>query len=698
MKKVLLFLFFLNACSLIRAQFSEHIHIDQFGYLPNSLKIAVLSNPEIGFNSAFEYEPSSTLEIRRSSDDQVVFTGSPQQWNTGQVHEGSGDRGWWFDFSSLSTEGEYYIIDPLQQEQTGFFRIADDVYEEVMKAAGRMFYYNRCNAPKESTYAGNQWSDGDNFNNPLQDYECRFIFDAQNEALEKDLSGGWFDAGDYNKYVTFAHSAVHNLLWSYQENPDAFGDNWNIPESGNGIPDILDEVKWELDWLLKMNNEDGSTHIKMGSSTFSDNALAPPSLNTDPRFYGPTCSSASIAVASMFAHAAMVFEDFNSLSNYSELLFDRAIASWNYVLPQIVNGELDFACDNGEIVAGDADWDESTQREKALVAAAHLFELTGEASYSNYLVNYLTNAEPVANNFWAGYKTALNDALLMYAANPESNVSSSQEIFGSFEFDIENNWNGYYGFNEEDLYRAFMPEWSYHWGSNSPKAAYGVLNLMVNSYELFESNSADYSNKALDQLHYFHGVNPLGMVHLSNMNDLGAEKSVNEIYHTWFSEGTSWDNAETSLFGPAPGFLTGGPNPGFSVTSISPPSGQPRQKSYLDWNTGWPDRSWEISEPAIYYQANYIRLLAHLVNLNDVVSDIEELSNSSDAFKIYPNPSNALIEISDPSKNPVSVYNELGQIQNNWSILNAQVLDISKLDPGIYILRKGKNYGKFLKF
>lgn len=93
------------------------------------------------------------------------------------------------------------------------------------------------------------------------------------------MSGGWFDAGDFNKYVTFAYTAVHNLLWSYRENPDVFkAQEWNLPSSdSSGLPDVLKEVQWELDWLLKMNSpEDGSTILKMGSIAYDDNSQIPP--------------------------------------------------------------------------------------------------------------------------------------------------------------------------------------------------------------------------------------------------------------------------------------------------------------------------------------------------------------------------------------------------------------------------------------
>lgn len=71
------------------------------------------------------------------------------------------------------------------------------------------------------------------------------------------MTGGWHDAGDYNKYVNFAYSAVLDLLMSYEFNPEAWTFEYsNIPESGNGIPDLLDEIKYELDWLKKMQDTD----------------------------------------------------------------------------------------------------------------------------------------------------------------------------------------------------------------------------------------------------------------------------------------------------------------------------------------------------------------------------------------------------------------------------------------------------------
>jgi len=616
----LLLLFFLPGYAVsLSAQVSPFIHVDQFGYPTDADKVAILSDPQIGFNSNLSYTPPADIELRATSSGNLIATLTPQVWNSGNTHSQSGDKGWWVDFSFLTTPGVYYLYDATNNERSADFDINDEVYQGVLKAAMRMFYYNRSNIEKVAPYAENNWTDASSFMNALQDTECRFIEQPGNAALEKDLSGGWFDAGDYNKYVTFTVETLHDLLWAFQESPAVFTDDYNIPESGNGLPDLLDELKWEFDWLLKMNNADGSTHIKMGSINFL-NAASPPSQNFDQRYYGPTCSSASITVAGLFAHAAYVMKDFSALASYANTLEQRAISSWNYVLPLINANNLDENCDDGTINAGDADMNAETQKEHALVAAVHLFQLTGQSSYRDYVENHYDEMAPLVSGFWGVNNLPLVEVLLLYADLPEASSSASSAIRNSFQTAVSNNWNDFFGFSNNDLYRAAMPDWSYHWGSNNPKATYANLNLLINKYGYDQGNTQTYRSAALEKLHYFHGVNPLGTVYLSNMYNLGAERCVNQIYHGWFADGTDYDDAQNSLYGPPPGYVVGGPNADFTISSISPPSGQPQQKSYLDFNDDWPMNSWEISEPAIYYQASFVRLAAAFTQANTPLS------------------------------------------------------------------------------
>lgn len=683
---------FILICSVfeLSAQtISPFIHIDQFGYLPNATKVAVLSDPQVGYNANLAYNPSATLEVRNAIDNSIVLTVSPTAWNSGATDSSSGDRGWWLDFSSLTDIGTYYVFDVANNERSGDFKIGLDVYNDVLKTAGRMYFYNRCNFEKAAPYAEAGWTDGNNFS---QDFSCKYIYDSNNSSLEKDLSGGWFDAGDYNKYVTFTHSVIHDLLAAFEENELAFDDNWNIPESGNGIPDLLDEVRWELEWLLKMTNPDGSVHNKVGSSNYNENTEAPPSLNVDPRYYGPTCSSSSIAVASMFAHAARVYATIDA--SFATVLENNAIAAWNHALTFANSNSFETDCDDGSIVAGDADWDVAIQKEGLLTAAAHLLELTGNTTYSTYINNNISDAEFTSTGSWSAYKLSLYDAMLMYANHPNADPSIANSIRVNFATDASNNWNGYYGFIDNDLYRAFMPTWSYHWGSNNPKASYGSLNYLLNKYNINPSSASDYKMKSEELLHYFHGVNPLGIVYLSNMYTEGGDRCINEIYHTWFNNGTDWDNALTSLYGPASGYVVGGPNSSFSVGSISPPSGQPNQKSYLDFNDGFPNNSWELSEPAIYYQAAYIRLLANMVDAS--VTTSTQIGLSPNCIEIFPNPTNDYFVIKgDLSNFDIRITNSAGAtVQTILSADTQEIIDISNLGSGLYfVMIESKTHG-----
>src|SRR5947207_1861487 len=92
--------------------------------------------------------------------------------------------------------------------------------------------------------------------------------------------------------------------------------------------------------------------------------------------------------------------------------------------------------------------------------------------------------------------------------------------------------------------------------------------------------------------------------------NLGGDKRVMQVYHSWFGDGSPLYDGASSTYGPVPGYLVGGANQFFSNTSISPPHGEPPMKAFKDWNTGWPENSWEITEPAIYDQAAYELLLS----------------------------------------------------------------------------------------
>src|SRR4029453_2081177 len=160
-----------------------------------------------------------------------------------------------------------------------------------------------------------------------------------------------------------------------------------------------------------------------------------------------------------------------------------------------------------------------------------------------------------------------------------------------------------------------MKECDYQWGSNQNKSHIGNIFLDQIRYSLDTPNATNYKNAAAGYLHYILGVNPIGLVYLTNMNVYGATRSADEMFHEWMGDGTVWDNALTSPSGPAPGYLTGGANPNFTGTGLpTPPAGgQPIQKADGNLNTRRPQKRWGFSEPGIYYQAAFLHLLAHFV-------------------------------------------------------------------------------------
>ncbi len=665
-------------------EISEFIHLDQFGYLIDAEKVAVISDPQVGYNSDDAHTPGNTLEVRSSLTGEIVYSGPISVWNSGNTHDQSGDAGWWFDFSSVSAPGTYYIYDPQTDHRSASFEISSDPYIAVIRAALKAFYYNRCNSTKEVPFAQSNWTDIDNF---PQDAAVRDAFDQNNASTAKDLTGGWFDAGDYNKYVTFAHDPVHQLLSAYEENPALFTDAWNIPESGDGIPDILNEVIWELDWLRKMINADGTVHIKMGSLNYDINDNAPPSANNAPRYYAPTCSSASLAIASMFAHAAKVLKSFPNLAGYSTILESNALLCWNRFLSFFNSTNLQFECDDITVKAGDADWNEQTQINNAIVAAVYLFDLTGEGNFSNFVADNVSNTEPVVDNFIAPHHPVLLEAMLKYTTLDNVDQTTENAILTLASDAITNNWGNYFDFSTDDLYRAAAPDWVYYWGSNMQMANIGNLCHILNKYDVLPWANPGLLRKAAEHLHYFHGVNPQGIVYLTNMYQFGGDRCANEIFHTWFNDGTDWDNALTSTYGPAPGFLSGGPNQGYTG-SLSPPAGQPVQKCYLDYNNGYSDVAYEITEPAIYYQAAYIRFLAHYVS-DPTVTSTTNLEAIKNCISIYPNPTDDYFRISGNLDGfTVQILTETGSVYREVTTYGSDVIiDISGLPSGLLFIK-----------
>ncbi len=630
-------------------QYIPFIKVDQFGYLPNASKIAIISDPQIGFNSSNSFTPPATIHLKDAITHISVFSSNPISWQSGMVDTLSGDKAWWFDFSNYTTPGTYYVS--TNGERSEDFVIDEHVYDDALEAAFKTFYYQRCGVVKEAPYSLPGYTD------PVchtKDLTCKYIIDP---SQTKDLSGGWHDAGDHSKYVNYTYTTLINLLFAYEYNPEAWNDDMNIPESENGIPDILDEIKFELDWLLKMQDTDGGVYSIVGTQNYA--SASPPSDDTADRFYGPKTTSATLSTAATMAFAARQFRKINipSAQAYSSLLESKSELAfkWADINPDITYNNLDdiIASSNQEIDTYERDM-------RKLSAAIYLYALTQKNTYKNYIETHYDSAHLIQWYYAYPFETSTQQALMLYAHLPNVSSSVSNDIISKYKTSIENsNENLPAANNNSDAYRSYISEQDITWGSNSIKCEKGNIYQPYYHYNINTTNDSLVRVTMDDFIHYIHGNNPMGLCYLTNMSNMGAERSCNTIYHEWFTdESQLWDDNRISTYGPPPGYLPGGPNPNWSLDdccpsecgsenadciTLNPPSGQPALKSYYEWNAGWPQNSWEITENAIYYQAAYLLSLSNRVNTSPELSDTFRVVKFKDVDLDLTAPQNSFI-------------------------------------------------------
>jgi endoglucanase len=615
------------------------IVVDQFGFPTKASKIAVIRDPQVGYDSGARFTPGSTYAVVNRSTGEVVKQGPPTAWNGGATDDISGDKVWWFDFSDVTSPGTYAVVDVERGLRSVEFEIDDRIYRSVLKHAVRMFFYQRAGFEKTAATAGPDWADTASHMRGGQDPQTR-PWQAKrsvNASQIKDLHGGWFDAGDYNKYTSWTARTLIVLLRAYDENPNAFGDDSGIAESGNGVPDILDEIKWALDWLARMQNTDGSLLCVQGLDHGS-----PPSTAARPSYYGPPTTAASLMGAAAFAYAAKIYSarPEANLRSYGNDLAARARRAWDWATanPGVLyyNNDETRQPGSGGLASGKQEMDDAQRLFAKFEAAVYLYELTGDVSYKTFVeTNYTSIAPDHGPTLWV---TDRQEALLYYTRLPGISIQVRSAILKKFVANVTANADQLPMVTKnEDPYRS--PIKGYVWGSNQSKALQARLYQLLATYGDDAATAATADSAAMGYLHYIHGVNPLGLVYLTNMKSAGAEHSASTMFHMWFTHGSPrWERVSGTMAGPPPGYLVGGPNPEYSKdpcciaaigsreyrcrgsaafsfcsNSYAPPLGQPPLKSYLQFNEGWPGNSWQVTEPSTGYQAYYIRVLARYV-------------------------------------------------------------------------------------
>ena len=405
--------------------------------------------------------------------------------------------------------------------------------------------------------------------------------------------------------MPFTANVVTPLLMAYELNPSVFGGDWNIPESGNGIPDILNEVRWECDWLARMQMPDGSVCNRVTERT-SKTGVTPDLDNAHERYYTQPTSWATATCAAQLAFFSRVIARFPNQAASARAFRQAAERAWAWLEAHPEMTPADGRDHGRPSEAADASCDpgKGEDLESRVAAAVQLWLLDPQPKYEAFFKKWR--------------KDMLQPCFFDYAQSPKADPAVVSDVRAALKKFLDDEVIGP-AKSQSDAYRSYLP--GYWWGCNQTKAEYGYRAMFAVKLGVIPADRELCRVAAEDYLHYLHGRNPLCLVYLTNMGpkgaNLGAGKSCMAPFHTWFSQGSRWSGADS--LGPAPGLLVGGPNTYDAPPWLVPPAKQPPSKSFRDWAGVWnqahqaTENSWAFTEPDIGYQAKYVLLLAQFV-------------------------------------------------------------------------------------
>jgi len=543
------------------------IRVDQAGYLTQAPKLAMV----VSGNGASEFL------VHRSRDGTVVFHGTltaPARDTDTQ------DTVQTADFSRVVGSGQYYIEVP-GVGRSWNFAIGSDAYSRAFYLAMRSFYGQRCGT------AVDLGSEFPGFAHPACHLKASY-HPSSGKSGPAQAVGGWHDAGDYGRYVVNSGITTGTLLWTWEMfGPRLAKLNLHIPESGNGTPDLLNEVRWNLSWMLSMQDEDGGVWQKEMSEQFGGFVM--PDKDPAPYYvigtgnppYKSSCATADFAA--VMAIAGRVYARYDA--GFAKVSLDAARRAWQWVDQ---NPSVIFRNPPGVRTGEYGDSDCGDER---LWAAAELWRTTKDTVYQQYFVShygdYKNTIRAVRPQDWQYVAPmAMWTWVLGGAQDAAAKEIRDRTRKAADEIVDRSQGNGY---------RTSLVATDYIWGSNSLAANYGMQLLVANAMH----PEPRLFNAAVDNLHYLLGRNTFS---LSWVTAVG-ENSFQHPHHR--------PSAADGLAAPWPGLLSGGPNQNREDDVLRGLPDLPPAKVYAD-----SQNSYASNEIAINWNAALVFLLAGTLPAN----------------------------------------------------------------------------------
>ena len=493
---------FLTASAILAmasVSFAATAYINQIGYRTSDFKELTL------------FEGSGNVEFVDQSG-QTVLSVTP---SAAANWDGSGQSVQLVDFSELKTPGTY-TIKVNGQEVRKDLKITDDAYGDVSKALLKWFYYQRASMALEEQYAGKWKRSAGHLDNNVS-----FHSSATGGSGTLNSPKGWYDAGDYGKYIVNSGISTYTLLSLYEHFP-AYFDNvkWNIPADGN-LPDLLAEIKYNLDWMLTMQAADGGVYHKLTTLQFSGTVM--PNEDVDRRYVIGKSATATLDFAGVMAVAARVYQKYDATFASTALEAAKKAYAWG---SQNLNT---LYTANPRDVATGAYEDKNANDEKNF-AAAELFVTTKDASYS---------ASGISNNIpgWQDMSGIVTYTKATHASEFSDGAAAKDSLLKVADR---------YAKNASTGFGVPMTKNDFYWGSNSVAANMGVWLL----YAYYLSGDKKYYQSAVKTLDYLLGKNPMDM---SYVTGFGSKSPMHPHHRPSQADGVQE---------PVPGMLVGGPQPG----------------------------------------------------------------------------------------------------------------------------------------
>jgi len=527
---------------------AARIHLNQIGFYPEAPKVAVITD-----NSEGEFL------VRSVTSGEIVLKSKLSSPHKSQF---SNEVTRIADFSKVTKTGVYKLNLPGKGDSYTF-EIKPKVFCNLTKALIKGFYFQRMSTPLLPEYAG-KWSHA--AGHPDNQVIIHPAAASPNRPAGTIIScpRGWYDAGDYNKYIVNSGITMGTLLSLYEDFPAYFDTlGINIPESGDGSPDLLNEVVWNLRWMLTMQDPyDGGVYNKVTNADFD--GMIMPSAAVTPRYVVPKGTGATLDFAAVMAQAGRIFSKFKKVfPGLSDSCLNSAEKAWIWAVKNpkvaydqnLMNREFKPVINTGGY--GDSDFSD-----EFIWAACELYISTGKESYYKAYPMFPDTLMPLPS--WDDVR------LLGYYTLARFEKKLSNGAKSDFPMLKERIIRAAEKMTEGVSERAYMTVMGksagdFIWGSNSVATNEGIL--LIQAYRL--TNDKKYLDYALTNLDYILGRNATGYSYVTG----NGHKTPMFPHHR--------QSEADGIADPIPGLIVGGPNPGQQDGCKTYPSNIPDQ-SYTD--------------------------------------------------------------------------------------------------------------------